>query len=116
MLKEKNTLFDDLIKNIENNSDLKISVTNLLVKGRSISFNPDVYDLGLMYGIFAEYHNKLIIHNKIFEERIYNYLVEGTAIQQMADRFISIDDDIFIQDNKLNIEKLLLKFQEFINL
>ena len=113
MLKEKNTLFDDLIKNIENNPDLKSVITTLLVRVRSLSYNPDVYELGLMYGIFTEYNNKLAINNKIFEERIYNYLVEGATIQQMSDRFINLDDDIFIQDNKLNMEKLLLKFQEF---
>ena len=27
----------------------------------------------------------------------------------MADKFVSVDDDVFIQDNKLNIRKLLLK-------
>jgi hypothetical protein len=30
---------------------------------------------------------KLAIHNKIFEERIYNYLIEQLELRAMASRF-----------------------------
>jgi len=113
ILKEKNTLFEDVIKNIENNEDLKAIVFDILVEGMTINYNPDSYEKGIMYGIFTEKEGDLIIHNKIFEERIYNYLIEQRNIRRMIAAFTSTDQSQSIDKNRLNMEKVLLKFQEF---
>lgn len=113
ILKEKNTLFEDVIKNIENNEDVKSIVYEILVKGIKINYNPDAYEIGIMYGIFDERNGKLSIHNKIFEERIYNYLIEQKKIRELSARFTSVNESQLIENGSLNMEKVLLKFQEF---
>ena len=112
VLKEKSTLFDDLIKNIENHEDIKAVIYEMLIKGTQISYNPDAYEKGIMYGLFSEKNDKLIMHNKIFETRIYNYLLEQKNIREMYKRFVAVDENQFVTDGKLDMEKCLLKFQE----
>lgn len=114
ILREKSTFFDDLIKNIENNPDLKSLVFEMLVEGRKINFNPDAYEKGIMYGLFDEKEGRLEIHNILFEERIYNYLLEQSNIRSMAGELANVDSGQFIKDNRLQLENLLLKFQEFV--
>ncbi|MDO8685242.1 MAG: AAA-like domain-containing protein, partial [Clostridiales bacterium] len=111
-LNEKSTLFDDVIKNIENNEEIKAVVHEMLIVGRSIGYNPDAYEKGLMYGLFAQNEGKLIIHNKIFEERLYNYLLEQKNIRNMYARFTAVDENQFVKSGSLDMEKCLLKFQE----
>lgn len=111
-LKEKSTLFDDVIKNIENNEDIKAVINEILVEGRSITYNPFAYEKGLMYGLFAEKDGKLVIHNKIFEEMIYGYLLEQKNMRDMNMRFTAVDENQFIHNGRLDMERCLLKFQE----
>lgn len=111
-LKERSTLFDDIIKNIENHEDTKAVIYEMLIEGRSISYNAFAYETGLMYGLFAEKDGKLVIHNKIFEEMIYNYLLEQKNIRDLVARFTAVDESQFVKSGRLDMEKCLLKFQE----
>ncbi len=111
-LKEKSTLFDDVIKNIENNEEIKAVINEMLIEGRKISYNLHAYEQGIMYGIFTEKEGKLAIHNKIYEELIYNYLLEQKNIRDMYMRFTAVDENQFISHGKLDMERCLLKFQE----
>jgi hypothetical protein len=113
ILNEKSTLFDDVMKNIKNNGEIGKTVYNLLVKGQSISYNFDVYEQGIMYGFFAEKDGKLVMHNKIFEERIYNYLLEDEKIREMSEGITQVSINQFINGDKLDLERVMLKFQEF---
>lgn len=106
------TLFDDVIKNIENNEDIKAVVNDILINGRTITYNPDSYERGLIYGLFGEKDGKLIVHNKIFEERLYNYLLSQKHIRDMCARFTAVDESQFVKACHLDMEKCLLKFQE----
>ncbi len=114
-LNEKSTLFDDVIKNIENNPEIKALVYEILVEGKEINYNPDAYEQGMMYGILAEKKGKILLHNKIFEERIYNYMLAQQDMRALAARFTSVDEKRLIVDEKLDMEKTLLKFQEFMH-
>ena len=112
-LNEHNTLFDDVIKNFENYEDIKLVVHQILVEGKQISYNPFVYEKGIMYGILAEKDGKLVMHNKIFESLLYDYLLAQKEMQKLASRFTQVDKSEMIDSEKLNMEKVLLKFQEF---
>jgi Predicted AAA-ATPase. len=112
-LNERSTLFDDVIKNIENNPELKALVYEILVEGREILFNPFAYEKGIMYGIFAEKDRKLHIDNRIFESLLYDYLLSQQDIRAMASRFSSAGNSYLISNGELDMEKVLLKFQEF---
>jgi hypothetical protein len=112
-LNEPNTLFDDVIKNLENYDEIKAVVYEILVEGRQISYNPFAYEKGIMYGILAENQGKFIMHNKIFETLLYDYLIAQRDIRKMASELTQIDKDEVLSNYKLDMEKLLSKFQEF---
>lgn len=115
ILKENNTLFQDLVKNLENNKDLYEEVYSIVVDGEIRVYNNlnPIINLGTIYGIFKEYDNKVMIHNRIYEQIIYNYMISKveTKVKMSSYNF----RDNFIKDNdELDFEKILLKFQQFI--
>ncbi|CBZ03996.1 AAA family ATPase [Clostridium botulinum] len=114
LLKDSNTNFDSLIKNIENNEGLSQLVDNLLIKGVRINFNihnPDI-NLGCLYGIFKDDKGNLKINNRIYEQLIYDYRI--SKIQTSSNFYNYNSKENFIDTNgDLNIRKVLLKFQEF---
>jgi hypothetical protein len=113
-LNEPNTLSDDVIKNIENFGEIKAVVFEILVEGKQVTYNPFAYEKGIMYGILAEHEGRLVIHNKLFETLLYDYLVAQRDVRKMASRFTQVDKSEILDNGKLDMEKLLSKFQEFL--
>jgi len=76
IVNEKTTLSDDLIKNLANNSKLYESIYNQLILGEEFAYNAhnEITQIGTMLGVFRKEEGKRIIHNKIFEELIYEYM------------------------------------------
>jgi hypothetical protein len=76
ILTEQNTNFESLIKNIENNNDLYELIYKVIMEGEKITYNLDnpVISLGELYGILKNDDGLVQIHNRIYEQRIYNYL------------------------------------------
>jgi hypothetical protein len=75
ILREKNTNFESLIKNLENNSELYRLVENILLKDSQLEYSEDnrLISQGVTYGIFSRDRSEpLHIHNRIYKERIYN--------------------------------------------
>ena len=113
LLNEKNTLFDDLIKNIENNSDLKEYVLDIIMNGARNTFNmlnPTI-NLGLMFGYFKNEDNMVAISNRIFSQILYNYFSSLLENNNIMKKYNFKSD--FIYGNGLNVEKILLRFQKF---
>ena len=77
LLKESNTNFDSLIKNIENNKELQELVRKIILDGYEITYNKDnpLITMGVTYGIFKNSHGKVKIHNRIYEQLIYEYRI-----------------------------------------
>ncbi|MCB1193467.1 MAG: AAA family ATPase [Leptospiraceae bacterium] len=115
-LENENTLFDDLIKNLEIHKDLYELVYTILVDGNRIPFeiyNP-LIKLGVTFGILAKQNGATSVSNKIFEVCIYNYMISKTL---MKEKVFTRSGYIhqFIQNNKLNMENILNKFQEIMH-
>ncbi|MCY6354993.1 AAA family ATPase [Clostridium sp. ZS2-4] len=115
ILEEKNTLFDSMIKNLENNKELYDYIEDIIVRGVQKSFNKDnpLIDLGITYGYFKNSDGKVTIANKIFAERMYNYMVS-----KLENTYSKMDNynfkGAFIETNGgLNIEKILQRFMQF---
>ena len=74
ILSEKNTLFQSLTKNLNNYPELKTAIRNILMKGTTLTWNPDQEDIVRlqMYGLIRNDHNTVRIDNRIFETRLYN--------------------------------------------
>ncbi|MDZ7878179.1 MAG: AAA family ATPase [Saprospiraceae bacterium] len=112
ILKEKNTNFDSLIKNLENNKDLYNFVYRIIMDGDIIYFNPHepLIDLGVMHGLFTD-EGQIKVHNRIYEQVIYNYMTAKTTIalkshHDYAGHFV-------LDDGSLDMQAVLLKFQQF---
>ncbi|WP_271808433.1 AAA family ATPase [Clostridium beijerinckii] len=115
ILEEKNTLFDSLIKNLENNKELYDYIEDIIVNGNDKGFNSynPIIEIGSTYGYFKNKNGKVSISNKIFGEIIYNYM-----ISKLENNYNNIEEynfkEAFIKkDGGLNIEKILKRFQHF---
>ena len=113
LLEDKNTLFDDLIKNLENNEDMYKLIYRILIDLQKIDFNHHnpIISKGLMYGILTPKDRKVSISNKIFEVCIYNYMISKKQTSE-NNIFSYKYKDNYIVDGDLNLEKVLRKFQE----
>ncbi|KIR01810.1 hypothetical protein P261_00624 [Lachnospiraceae bacterium TWA4] len=60
LLSERNTLFDDLVKKLDENTGLKNLIYAIIVEGKTVPFNQmdNLIEMGLMFGWFKE---KIII-------------------------------------------------------
>lgn len=114
LIEEKNTLFDDLIKNVENNKELNEFIFGMLIKGEVKTFNilNSIIDLGTMFGFFINDNGKAAISNKIFEQVLYNYF--SSKLEQKTDMDDYNFKENFVTSTGLDFEKILLRFQQFI--
>jgi hypothetical protein len=113
LLNESNTLFDDLIKNINKYEELYDLLKRIVLDGEEISFNVQAHTLGIMYGVFKENKNrKLGIHNKIFEILFYNYLIAKQEIKKGSPLNYKYSGQFTDSNGDLKMELVLLKFQE----
>ena len=113
ILDENNTLFDDLIKNINMYKELSSLLERLVLDGEVINYNVDAHNLSNMYGITKQNKNKkLAIHNKIFEIRLYNYMIAKREMEKGSPLTYKYMDKFVDKKGKLNMELVLRKFQE----
>jgi len=115
LLKENNTLFDDLIKNLENNKELYSLVSDIVLNGSTISFNISnpIVNAGYTYGIFKEDEYRIKLNNRIYEQFIYDYLVSKLEVKSDKMSIYNYKDKFITPDKKLDFENVLLKFQQF---
>ena len=114
----QNTNFESLIKNLENNVELYELVEQIVLFDKQIKYNEDnpLISLGLLYGIFICHENIVGIHNRIYRERIYNYMTSNLEIRTLIHTRLSdynFQDNFILADGSLDVENVLLKFQEF---
>ncbi|GBU25290.1 hypothetical protein R83H12_01933 [Fibrobacteria bacterium R8-3-H12] len=114
ILKEKNTLFDDIGKNLQSNEDLNNLIYNMIIGGIQVAYNnidPNI-DIGLTFGFLAEKENGVAIANKIFEMLLYNYFI---SISITSSKKVVIDRVLpssVIENGKFNMELAIKKFTE----
>lgn len=114
LLGRPNTLFDDIIKNLERHKGFRNMVEGILLQGAEISFvasNPDIAR-GEMYGIVKNESGQVKIANPIFEAYIYEYFV---SVHNMENLMISqySDKSMYIKDGRLDMEMVLERFSAF---
>ncbi|MEZ3437183.1 MAG: AAA-like domain-containing protein [Lachnospiraceae bacterium] len=113
ILKGTNTLFDDVVKNIENNGRFRKFVEGILLEGSQIPYklsNPEI-NLGVTFGIISEEKGICKISNIIFESYIYDHLIAGKLMEKQV---LKIPRNQFIaEDGALDMNVVLKKFQDF---
>lgn len=116
LLNEKNTLFESLIGKLFDFPSLDQKLYSILFSGNRIMYNPDdlSIDMALMYGFVKNDNGTLIIANRIFETRLYNYYL-ATDHAQSSDIFICATQNkpMFIHNGRLDMDLILKKFVEY---
>jgi len=112
ILNEDSTLFDDIVKNMENNKELFDLLHELIISGRKVlynNFNPAIR-LGTMFGILAENNRNISVHNAIFEIFICEYFMSlNDTSKKMPLPKIGLG---IIEDGKFNMEIAIKKFMQ----
>jgi hypothetical protein len=115
LITQTNTLFDDLIKNLENHPDFRTLVEQILLRGESVPYvisNPDIA-LGVMFGIFSREGSQVRISNRIFEMYIYEYLISIVRTKSLIASEYA-DKSQYIRAVRLDMETVLRRFAAFI--
>ena len=112
---ENNTLFESLIKNVENNKDIYALIRRILINDESIVFNrlDPTIDLGITYGIFSSLNNNLKISNKIFEEILYNYMISKLSTRARDMSLYNFKNSFITDDGGLDMNKIICRFQAY---
>jgi hypothetical protein len=122
MLQDRgNTNFDTLIKNLQEYPELYDLVFSIIIDGNVLAYNPDnpVVSLGALHGIFAASEKgTLMIHNRIYRERIANMMISNWEVANVLNpekkfQMNNFKDPYVLPNNALNLELALLKFQTF---
>ena len=106
------TLFDDLFKNLENNRPLYDFIFDISITGKLISYsvNNTTLNLAIVYGILKDENGYCAIHNRVFEQRIYNFYVTDQIIKSRTEIGLSYQ---FTDGHQIDFCLLLQRFQQF---
>lgn len=111
LLRSDNTLFYDIVKNLENNKEFKKTIMGILLDGLRLPFvkSDSVINLGVIFGILAEKNMEVVIANIVFETFLYNHMIAGKIQSQYS---FGVEKNQFIENGQLNMKSVLKKFQE----
>lgn len=115
ILKEPNTLFDDMVKHLYEYPGLSKMLKNILFQGRRYTFEADahVIRLGIMFGFLKERDQAVCVANRIFETKLYNFFLSeeesGCDNQQEPD----IMRNQFVIRGTLQMDLVMRKFYEY---
>lgn len=107
------TLFDSLAKYLEEAPDLYRMIFDITINGASYDFNINapVVNKAAIYGIIRDEQGTCRIHNRIFEQRLYDYFLAKQATEK--GQIETIGDAVFFSEGRFNLRLVLSKFQEF---
>ena len=113
ILFESNTLFESLMGKLYDNEELCRVLKDILFGGEPMPYNPD--DLSLadarMYGFIKVENRRIIIANRIFETRLYNYFLGDNEIRSTPLYGAGSNDrELFVKGGHLDMEKVLERF------
>jgi hypothetical protein len=113
VLEEQNTLFDDMIKNLEQYPDLYQFIYELLIVGEKKlnSIHDPVVNRALMFCFLRRLDNKqVVIHNRIFEIVISKYMVTKDNREGKTKRVTGVLKQDVISGGRFDMELCLRKF------
>lgn len=115
VLLENNTLFESLMGRLQNEPDLQRVIYAILFRGEKILYSPDNLSVSraMMFGFVREDAGAVLIANRIFEIRIYNYFlsVEETRESELCEYAFDSKNQ-FIRNAYLDMTQVLKKFVE----
>lgn len=118
ILMEKNTLFESLIGKLNDYPALSVMLQTLLFTGKSITYNSDESAIAIatLFGFIYNRQGTVVIANRIFETRLYNFYLSTAQMQRQDIYKISLQDkNQFLVDGHSNMRLILEKFTVHFN-
>jgi AAA-like domain/PD-(D/E)XK nuclease superfamily len=121
LVEPNNTNFDSMFKTLRNDTALYELVYSMLMEGEILPFsfdNPTI-SMGVLHGILAQSDKgTVMIQNRIYRERISNMMISewATSVATRPGKKLDLNsfkDPYMLPNNRLNLEKALLRFQAF---
>ena len=116
ILVERNTLFDNMIKKLDEYPKLKQVLKGILFSGKLKSYNPDekYIQMATMFNYIVSKEGKIAIACRIMETRLYNLFISE---EENSSFFMQgqIDKSQFIKDGMIDVPHLLERFVVHMN-
>lgn len=119
LLKEDNTNFQSLIKNLENDDELYELIRRIVLEGEAIPLvrSDSLISRAIIYGIIKASGELCKIHNRIYEMLIYQHMTMKVLHEKSFEKASDYNfrDNFILPQGGLNFEKILLKFRQFMS-
>lgn len=111
LLVERNTLFDDMVKILDQYPKLKELLRNILFEGKTRTFHTDekYLQIGLMFNFLANNNGTVAIACRLMETRLYNLFIgenETSRIFSLG----QMDKNQFVHDGFIDMRLLMERF------
>ena len=111
LLVERNTLFDDMVKKLDQYPELKELLRNILFEGKTRTFHTDekYLQIGLMFNFLANNNGTVAIACRLMETRLYNLFIgenETSKIFSLG----QMDKNQFVHDGVIDMRLLMERF------
>lgn len=115
LLKESNTLFDDMTKKLLDYPRLKEMIQKILFGGSAFPFKREMpmIDLGVTFGFLREKDGMVAVSNRIFETQLYDLFLAEMAVNGELYREPASDRNQFIVSGMLQMDLVMRKFYEY---
>lgn len=115
VLKEPNTLFDDMTKKLLDYPQLKEMIQNILFSGVDFPFKREMplIDLGVTFGFLTDHDGIVAVSNRIFETQLYDTFLAELAVNNKIFMESSANRNQFIVAGMLQMDLVMKKFYEY---
>lgn len=118
LLSENNTLFESLMRKLNDYPELNDILKTILFTGQDIAYNSynNILNMAAMFGFIKNKNGNIAVYNRIFETMLYNYYLSASAMQ--SEKIYSealTDKNQFIVGGHLNMRLILEKFTVHFN-
>lgn len=111
LLVERNTLFDNVIKKLDDYPELKQTLRRILLEGSREYYNPDekYLQIAMMFNYITNVDGKVAVACRIMETRLYNYFL---AEKKTSDMFVQgmTEQRLFVKDGIIDMPHLMERF------
>lgn len=115
LLKEPNTLFDDMTKKLLDYPQLKEMLQNILFGGIDFPFKREtpMIDLGVTFGFLKDKNGIVAVTNRIFETQLYDMFLSEMAVNNKIYMETASNRNQFIVSEMLQMDLVMKKFYEY---
>lgn len=115
LVKGPNTLYDDMVKHVEEYAELREILNNILFAGQEYVYHE--YDkpvsIGKMFGFIVNRNGNVAVANRIFETQLYDFfLAEDARKSNLEQEELPVKNQ-FIVGGRLDMDLVMKKFYEY---